>query len=67
MAVSLASIDPADGATWIYKNRPVTARLQRLDSNDHQKVETLTADFASGALTDVTAAPADDSFARIRA
>lgn len=53
MAVTVASIEPADGAPWISKNYPVTARLQRADSNDYKKVETLYADFAAGTLTDV--------------
>jgi len=57
---TLASIDPADGAGMIYRNKPVIVRLQRADSNDYQKVETTQGDFQAGTLTDVAATGQDD-------
>lgn len=56
---TLASIDPADADVWIYRNRPVTIRLQRSDSTNLTVLETTQADFADGTLTDVDAPAAE--------
>ena len=50
---TLASLDPADASTWIYRNKPVTIELTRSDSTNYQKIETSNADFGAGTLTNV--------------
>jgi hypothetical protein len=57
---TVASVSPANGATTVLDDAPVTVELTRTDSTDYVKVETTQADFAAGTLAQVVAGAAGE-------
>ena len=57
---TVASVSPANAATGVPVDQPVTVELTRSDSHNLVKTETSQADFAAGTLVSVTARVTND-------